>query len=158
MTTAKRGRGRPRREGADDAILRAARELLDEGGYAAFNVDVIAERTGIAKTTIYRRWPTKGALVAAAIDTTSAATDAESILRETAALLALLTGPDADAVDVMRAVIEPRRERLRNALAPRADAALHADMLLGIFLVRLIAGEPISSVLIDDIAAHVDRQ
>ena len=51
-------RGRPRREGADATILAATRELLGETGYAAFNVDVIAERTGIAKTTIYRRWPT----------------------------------------------------------------------------------------------------
>jgi AcrR family transcriptional regulator len=124
----KRPRGRPRDEGADDKILDAARVLLAEAGFAAFSVDVIAERTGIAKTTIYRRWATKGALVAATLDTAPQASDAASILRETASLLALLAGADADTMDVLRAILTPRRERLRLALEPRADAALHADM------------------------------
>jgi len=129
--TDKRGRGRPRREGADEAILQAARELLEETGYAAFNVDVIAERTGIAKTTIYRRWPTKGALVAAAIDTTST-TSAAAILRETEQLLSRLAGAD---LDVLRAVIQPRRERLLTAIGPDADS------LLGPLLVRFLVNQ-----------------
>ncbi len=119
-------RGRPRREGADETILAAARELLDESGYAAFNVDAIAERTGIAKTTIYRRWPTKGALVAAAIDTTPA-TDPDALLRETEQLLSRLAGAD---LEVLRAVIAPRRARLLESLGPRADELLGA-LLLG---------------------------
>jgi AcrR family transcriptional regulator len=131
-------RGRPRREGADEEILRAARELLEEHGYGAFTVDHVAERSGVAKTTIYRRWPTKGTLAAAAIQTTPTAIEAEEILRETASLLAMLTSPDADAIDVMRAVVTPRRERLRDALAPRANADELADMLLGALLTRLI--------------------
>lgn len=138
----KRARGRPRREGTDEEILRAARQLLAEGGYAAFNVDTIVERTGIAKTTIYRRWPSKGALVAAAIDTPTTATETTAILQETATLLAMLHGPDVDAIDVIRAIIAPRRERLREALAPREDAAAVADMLIGAMLTRLIAGDP----------------
>lgn len=124
MTPTSKGRGRPRREGADETILAAARELLDESGFAAFNVDVIAERTGIAKTTIYRRWPTKGALVAAAIDTTSA-TNRADLLRETEALLAKLEGAD---LDVLRAVLLPRREKL----------GPHADAELGRLLVRFL--------------------
>jgi AcrR family transcriptional regulator len=119
-------RGRPRREGADETILAAARALLDESGYAAFNVDVIAERTGIAKTTIYRRWPTKGALVAAAIDSTPA-TDPDALLRETEQLLSRLAGAD---LEVLRAVIAPRRARLLESLGPRADELLGA-LLLG---------------------------
>ena len=122
VTEEKRGRGRPRREGADETILAAARALLDEAGYAAFNVDVIAERTGIAKTTIYRRWATKGALVAAAIGPTSAM-DPDAILRETEQLLSRLG--DAD-LDVLRAVIAPRRERLFAAIGPDADRLLGA--------------------------------
>lgn len=121
MIEEKRGRGRPRREGADETILAAARALLDEAGYAAFNVDVIAERTGIAKTTIYRRWPAKGALVAAALDSTSSTTDPDAILRETERLLSRLG--DAE-LDVLRAVIAPRRERLFAAVGPEADRLL----------------------------------
>ena len=115
-------RGRPRREGADATILAATRELLGETGYAAFNVDVIAERTGIAKTTIYRRWPTKSALVAAAIDTPPP-DEPDAILRETGQLLSRLAGAD---LDVLRAVIAPRRERLLAAIGPRADEILGA--------------------------------
>ena len=129
----KRSRGRPRRAGADEEILRATRELLDEDGYAAFNVDIVAERTGIAKTTIYRRWPTKGALVAAAIDTPPVAVDAEAIVEEAASLLAFLDHLDADAIEIIRAVIAPRRERL--LLLMGRDSA---DMLLGALLTRLI--------------------
>jgi AcrR family transcriptional regulator len=139
-----RPRGRPRKEGADDQILEAARALLAEHGYAAFSVDTIAERTGIAKTTIYRRWPTKGALVAAALDRPSSATDAQTILRETANLLALLAGGDAD---VLRAVIAPRRERLVALLGPRAD------LLLGALLTRVILGETMTPEWLDEIVA-----
>ncbi|AUX46448.1 uncharacterized protein SOCE26_079540 [Sorangium cellulosum] len=36
-------------------------------GYAALRVEEVAVRSGVNKTTIYRRWPTKSALVAAAL-------------------------------------------------------------------------------------------
>ena len=39
-------------------------DLLLSGGYAGLNVDEVAERAAVAKTTLYRRWPTKQALVA----------------------------------------------------------------------------------------------
>ena len=45
-----------------DAILKAANALLDEKGIAAMTMEEIAERAGVAKTTVYRRWPSKGAL------------------------------------------------------------------------------------------------
>lgn len=140
--TEKRPRGRPRREDADADILRVARELLAERGFAAFNVDVVSERTGIAKTTIYRRWPTKSALLVAAIDTAPTATDAHAILEETAVLLA-----GVDDLEVIRAILTPRRERLRDALAPRPDAAKLADMLLGALLIRVITKEACIDVL-----------
>lgn len=40
----------------------AARALLEEGGYPAATIEAIAARSGVAKTTIYRRWPNRGAL------------------------------------------------------------------------------------------------
>jgi AcrR family transcriptional regulator len=55
-------RGRPRSQEADRAILAAARELLAEGGLAAMSFEEVAARSGVAKTTIYRRWTSRGAL------------------------------------------------------------------------------------------------
>ena len=55
--------GRPRSERAKQAVLDAARELFEEGGYPAATIEAIAARSGVAKTTIYRWWPNRAALV-----------------------------------------------------------------------------------------------
>lgn len=131
-----RARGRPRRAGADEEILAVARQLLRENGYRDLNVDVVAERAGVAKTTLYRRWPSKGALVAAAIESLAPATDGDvlSVLRETCTLLNLLIG--IDDADVLRAVLEPQRRRLQALIAHDGD--LLADILLGALVTRLL--------------------
>lgn len=59
--------GRPRSTKADTAILAAARELLAEGGLGNLTVEGTAARAGVAKTTIYRRYPTKLDLAVGAI-------------------------------------------------------------------------------------------
>ncbi len=46
-----------------EAILRATQGLLVEVGYAELSIERIAERARVGKPTIYRRWPSKGALV-----------------------------------------------------------------------------------------------
>ena len=61
------GAGRPRRAETDGAVLDVTVELLTQVGYAGLRVDDVAQRTGIAKSTIYRRWPSKPAMVAAAV-------------------------------------------------------------------------------------------
>jgi AcrR family transcriptional regulator len=55
--------GRPRDPAKDAAVLAAARELLVEAGYHGTTVLAIARRAGVGAPTIYRRWPTKEALV-----------------------------------------------------------------------------------------------
>jgi len=65
-------RGRPRRADADDAILTAALELLAEAGVAGLSMDVLAQRAGVGKATIYRRWVSKEALILDALRTTNA--------------------------------------------------------------------------------------
>jgi AcrR family transcriptional regulator len=55
-------RGRPRSPEADRAILTAAVELLAERGLASMSIEEVAARAGVGKTTIYRRWPSKGLL------------------------------------------------------------------------------------------------
>ena len=44
-------------------ILCAARTLLEEIGFADLTIEGIAERAGVGKTTIYRRWPNKTSVV-----------------------------------------------------------------------------------------------
>jgi AcrR family transcriptional regulator len=58
--------GRPRSPEAQQAILAATEGLLRERGYAGLSIDEVARRAGVSKRTIYRWWPTKGALVAEA--------------------------------------------------------------------------------------------
>jgi AcrR family transcriptional regulator len=60
---APRRRGRPRDAGARDAILDATLELLAERGFHATTMDSIAERAGVGKNTIYRRWSAKDDLI-----------------------------------------------------------------------------------------------
>jgi AcrR family transcriptional regulator len=55
-------RGRPRSQEADRAILNATVELLADRGLAAMSIEEVAARAGVGKTTIYRRWPSKGLL------------------------------------------------------------------------------------------------
>lgn len=60
--------GRQRRAQADAAILAAARQLLADVGYDRISIAEVARRAGVAKTTIYRRWPSRRELLAAALD------------------------------------------------------------------------------------------
>jgi AcrR family transcriptional regulator len=64
---APRRRGRPREADRTDAILPAALALLEEDGYEQLHVQRVAERARVGLATIYRRWPTKQALVAEAV-------------------------------------------------------------------------------------------
>lgn len=56
-------RGRPRSVDADELILAATLELAGEVGINGMSMDVLADRAGVSKTTIYRRWTSKEQLV-----------------------------------------------------------------------------------------------
>lgn len=60
-----RKHGRSARVVAD--VLRSTAEEIGRVGYAALRIEDVAERSGVNKTSIYRRWPTKVDLVTAAI-------------------------------------------------------------------------------------------
>jgi AcrR family transcriptional regulator len=51
-----------------EAILTAVAEELGRAGYANLRIEDVATRSGVNKTTIYRRWPQKSELVIAAIE------------------------------------------------------------------------------------------
>jgi AcrR family transcriptional regulator len=61
-------RGRPRDPAADKAILQAALDLFVEGGVEGTSIEQIAKRAGVGKLTVYRRWDSKEAVIAAAIE------------------------------------------------------------------------------------------
>ncbi len=62
-----RGRGRPRSEKADKAILAATLKMIAEHGVVGTTIEGVAAEAGVGKTTIYRRWETKTELIVAAI-------------------------------------------------------------------------------------------
>ena len=55
-------RGRPRSGRTEKAILQAASELVATSGLADMTIEGVADRAGVGKASIYRRWPSKGAL------------------------------------------------------------------------------------------------
>src|SRR4051812_49977809 len=58
-------RGRPRDGALDERILEQVLALLGSRGYGGLTLDELAARSGVAKSTILRRWPSKAAGAAA---------------------------------------------------------------------------------------------
>jgi AcrR family transcriptional regulator len=48
-------------------VLDAVVELIDEGGIDHLTIEGVAARSGVAKTTVYRHWPTRSALIVDAV-------------------------------------------------------------------------------------------
>lgn len=64
-TVEKRAPGRPRSEESRQSILRSTLKLLkQDGGFPELSIEAIAADANVGKTTVYRWWPTKAALVA----------------------------------------------------------------------------------------------
>ena len=59
--------GRPRNVDADRRILEATAALLLEVGIERTTVSAVIARSGVARATVYRRWPTREALIDAAL-------------------------------------------------------------------------------------------
>jgi AcrR family transcriptional regulator len=57
-----------RNEASRRAILDAALQLCAETGYRRVTIEAIAAHAGVSKKTIYRWWPSKGAVVLEAVD------------------------------------------------------------------------------------------
>jgi len=55
------------RNGVDDAVLRVTIELLATMSFARLSMELVAKRAAVGKPTVYRRWPSKAALVADAV-------------------------------------------------------------------------------------------
>lgn len=160
--------GRPRSPRADEAILAAARELMAEGGLGNLTVEGTALRAGVAKTTVYRRYPSKLDLAVAAIAALVAdAPAADSIEDATTAGLTLFeqsmgsSGSQASYLAVAAAaaqdptvherfaetVLDPVQRNLAVTLQEaieRGEASRHTDLdfvydvLIGTLMHRLV--------------------
>src|SRR5271166_6379626 len=81
---AKRPPGRPRSEESRQSILRSTLKLLErDGGFPELSIEAIAADANVGKTTVYRWWPTKAALVA---DAFSASVEQELQFPDTGSL------------------------------------------------------------------------
>jgi AcrR family transcriptional regulator len=60
-------RGRPRDEQIDSQVVAAVLDTLRASGYGSVTIDGIARSVGVARTSLYRRWPSKRHLVAYAV-------------------------------------------------------------------------------------------
>lgn len=63
----KKAVGRPRDDSVDVRVVAATLDLLNEEGLGGLSVDGIADRAGVSKATIYRRWDTKEELLVDAV-------------------------------------------------------------------------------------------
>jgi AcrR family transcriptional regulator len=61
-------RGRPADPGIENRVLTAALTVYGEVGWAGFTLDAVARRAPVGKAALYRRWPTKEALLLAALE------------------------------------------------------------------------------------------
>jgi AcrR family transcriptional regulator len=109
-----RGPGRPRDARHDQSILDATLGILLEQGYRGVTIEGVAARAGVGRPTIYRRWPSKPAVVVAAL-----------VQSDRLALPAPDTGSlRNDLIAVQRHQVE----RMNSPDARRVTAGLIADL------------------------------
>jgi AcrR family transcriptional regulator len=159
LTTSRAGRGRPRRADTDSRILAATLELVREHGPSAVNVATVAARSGVARTTIYRRYDDRGALLRAALATATqrGAPEAELPLREKLLWLlarteeVLVSGIGLGGVAAVLAGSDPEfggalRDALAAGLHPVRDQVA-ADIAGGVVSGTVEAGDVVDLVL-----------
>jgi AcrR family transcriptional regulator len=145
--------------GADEEILTVALAMLREKGYRELTVDEVAERAGVAKTTVYRRWPSKGSLIAAALspagrdpspNSGSLERDLTHILNDILAVLRLGgdVGSDPELFDVLHAAILPDRARLLAVLAG-ANVKRDPDLLADLLIAPLLLGRKDAEAVVE---------
>ena len=107
-------------------ICRAALKEFAEAGYSGFRMESVAARAGVGRSTVYRHWPNKAALIADALETLNTQPDpardlvdgnarqrVELILNHLAEVLG-----DSPAIGLCARVGPRRRDRTRRARLP----------------------------------------
>ena len=159
--------GRPRRSETDDHIAAAALALLREHGPEAVSVSAVAARSGVARTTIYRRFRDRQELLEAALrpvagsgtppGSASVTEKVGWLLDQTARVLtegiglggvaAALAGRDPDFGPALRASLEAALAPVRaqvaadmaeGSLTRHGDPDLVLDLILGSYLAEVV--------------------
>lgn len=128
------------------AVLRATLDLVVERGIPATTVEAVAERSGVAKTTIYRQWPDRAALVLDAFGTTLAPPpdpDTGNLRDDLVHLVtglaeALTTGP---AAGLMPALIDAAERDPAFAALHRREAEQRHRVVLDVITRGVTRGE-----------------
>jgi AcrR family transcriptional regulator len=132
---------RRRTDQVRDAVLTAAGELMLEGGLAAATMEAIAARAGVSKRTLYKYWPSRGAVALEGFMRSAAtswslpedAPAAESLEELVVAAVRLFTRTPAGAL--MRSLIADAQSQAEIAVAIREQwlrprRAVAADLLI----------------------------
>ncbi|WP_439680514.1 TetR/AcrR family transcriptional regulator [Embleya sp. MST-111070] len=175
-TAAARPPGRPR-AGVNDVVFAATLNTVRELGYARATVERIAVAAGVAKSTVYRRWPSKGALIVdclldafgpAPLEGADRAEALTSTIRWIAAKIGepgvgdAFAGVFSDAVSdpTLREILstrfqDPYRIAFQNALGePENRVLFFIDVVVGTLLHRMgMTGEPMVEV---DVTALIE--
>ena len=106
-----------------ERVLTATLDLLMESGLGELTIDDISRRSGVAKTTIYRHWPDRSALV---IDACSRMTDGQQAPPDTGSLEGDLRAILAGIADLLGTA------RWSSVLPSIVDAAEHDPGFAGI--------------------------
>ncbi|MEU9826202.1 TetR/AcrR family transcriptional regulator [Micromonospora chersina] len=168
--------GRPRSD-VNATVFAATLRSVHELGYAGATMDRIAEAAGVAKTTLYRRWPSKGALIVDCLLDAFGPVPLHGASRDEVMSTAVhwiagkigepgvgaaFAGVFSDAVSdaALRTILatrlqEPYRLALREALdEPDDRVLLFIDVVTGTLLHRMgMTGEPMTDA---DVAALTD--
>lgn len=135
-TRRRRAAGRPRSPRIDAAILDAALELLAESGLEGLSVEAVAARAGVSKAAIYRRWPSRDEMVAAAFRSVTTSLEVPETGNVRDDLVELLAGFQSATLRSLPGHLVPRlvaatvsnpellRVFLANVYAPRRAALL----------------------------------
>lgn len=174
LGVSRRGPGRPRDESTDDKLLAAALARLVRAGYDNLRVDDVAADAGVAKTTLYRRWESKEALVAEvmrrlyldrvqAVDHGELRADLIALVGETYRLLfegpgqvvedlVRSSGASRELADVVRSTTQARRRAFHQAMnrgVARGELDPAADHDL---VIDLLVGPLWTRLLVSDLA------
>ena len=131
-------RGRPRSESSHRAILDAFRELLIEDGFAGLRLEHVAGRAGVGKATIYRRWPSKEALV-------------QALLADLAAPHIAVADRGDTRAELLEAVLNPMRALTETSFGPVIRA------LLSQIATNPRLGDPFRATVVQARRAEIER-